>query len=228
MNKRHVLRRAALTSFLAIGGGATAAVAGPVTWSTAVGGNGNVYEVIVDDSVSWDAARSAAQAAGGDLATIESQAEQGFIESILSSAAAPQGSYWFGLGETATEGVYQAINGGSQPFTHWLPGEPNNSGGVENVAAVLWSPDAADAGYAARRGFWTDEPVSGYPAAGAPTPGELDVFRGGYLVEHAADDSGGGDGGGEPNAIPLPAAALTFPLGAAFAGIFYRRMRTRA
>ena len=43
------------------------------------------------------------------------------------------------------------------------------------------------------------------------------------MVEIAADDNGGGNGGG--NAVPLPAAVYAFPMGAAFAGYFYRRMR---
>jgi len=71
--------------------GASAASAAPVVWSGA-GGNGNTYDVILDGGASWDAARAAAQAAGGDLATIDSQEEQSFVESVLRSNNAGTGS----------------------------------------------------------------------------------------------------------------------------------------
>ena len=227
MKMRTAFRAAVGAALLSCGAGA--ALAGPVVWDTSAGGNGNTYEVVVNDSLSWDDARSAAQAAGGDLATITSQAEQSFVESILGSASAPTGSYWFGLRETLTEGVYQHVSGESSSFTNWMTGEPNNAAGVENVGAVLWTPDGGDAGLLPRRGRWNDEPVSGYPADGLTLPAEADVYRGGYLVEIAGDDNGGnGNGGGTPNAVPLPAAVFTFPAAAAFAGVFYRRMNRRA
>ena len=222
MNICTALRAAACAALLSCGAGA--AVAAPVVWSTGAGGNGNSYEVVINDDVSWDAARSAAQAAGGDLATITSQAEQSFIEGVLGSANAGTGSYWFGLRETATEGVYQHVSGETSPFTNWMIGEPNNAAGVENVGAVLWTPDGGDAGLLPRRGRWNDEPVAGYPSGGLTLPAEADVYRGGYIVEIAADVNGGNP----PNAIPLPAAVFTFPAAAAFAGVFYRRMSRRS
>ena len=225
MNIRTAFRAAACAALLSTGAGA--ALAGPVVWDASSGGNGNTYEVVVNDTISWDAARSAAQAAGGDLATITSQAEQSFVESILVSSNAPTGSYWFGLREAGFEGNYQYVSGESSLFRNWMTGEPNNAGGVENVGAVLWTPDGGDPGLLPRRGRWNDEPVSGYPTDGLTLPGQADVFRGGYLVEVAADDNGGGDGG-TPNAVPLPAAVFTFPAGAAFAGLFYRRMSRRS
>lgn len=211
---------------LGVGAGvATIASAAPVTWDTSQGGNGNTYDVILDANASWDAARSAAQAAGGDLATIASQQEQDFVESVLSSNAADTGSYWIGIRE-ASEGVYQQVDGQALGFANWAQSQPDNSQGSESVGALLWATDAdaaADPGMLARRGGWNDAPVSGYPIDGLVTP-PADALRAGYLFEIAADDGGGGgDDGG--TAVPLPAGALAFPLGAAFAGIFYRRMR---
>src|SRR3954454_14686334 len=97
MKIRTVTRAAVGAALLSCG--ASAALAGPVVWSSGSGGDGNSYEVVINNTVSWDAARSAARAAGGELATITSQAEQSFVESVLSSSAAPIGSYWFGLRE---------------------------------------------------------------------------------------------------------------------------------
>jgi hypothetical protein len=232
MTPRTLFRTSALAALLSVGaGGAATAVAGPVVWDTSAGGNGNSYEVVVDNSIAWDAAQGSAEAGGGYLATINSQAEQDFVQSVLSSSNAPTGSYWFGLRETVVEGNYQNFNGEPLTFSHWYPGEPNNSQGVEQVGALLWTADGGDASLLPRRGAWNDEPLSGYPAAGLTTPLQADVLRGGYLVERTAADTGGdggGDDGGTPNAVPLPAAALTFPLGAAFAGVFYRRTRRQA
>jgi hypothetical protein len=206
------------------------AAASPVTWNTGDGANGNTYDVIVNNSISWDAARAAAQAAGGDLATIDSAQEQSFVESVLTTNVAATGSYWFGVRE-ASEGVWQSVNGKGLSYTNWSPGEPNNAGGVETFGAILWtSGTTADAAAMARKGKWNDEPTSGYPAAGLTTP-PPDALRGGYLVEipgtgsgGGTDDNGGTDSGGT-NAVPLPAAVFAFPVGAGFAALFYRRMR---
>ena len=141
----------AVGALVAVGAGGGSALGAPVVWNPAAGGNGNSYEVVVDNTVSWDAAGRAAESAGGHLATITSPAEQSFIESVLDSANAPTGSYSFGLRDTSAEGTYQNINGESLPFTHWLPGAPNNAGGVENVGAVLWTPDGGDSALLPRR-----------------------------------------------------------------------------
>ena len=205
---------AAAAAALLAGASASAA---PVVWD---GGNGNTYDFVLDANASWDAARAAAQAAGGDLVTIESQAEQDFVESLLQSQFADTGSYWIGLRE-ATEGAWQSINGQPVAFTNWAPDQPDNSQGAETVGAILWANDAdsaADPGMLARRGGWNDAPVSGYPVAGLVNP-PGDALRAGYLIEIAADDGGPG------TTIPLPAAVYAFPVGMSVAGIFYRRMR---
>ena len=168
MKIRTVLRTAACAALMSCGAGA--ALAGPVVWNSGSGGNGNSYEVVIDNTVSGDAARNAAHAAGGERATITSQAEQSFVERVLSSSSAPIGSYWFGLREQSAEGNYQYVTGESSPFHNWLAGEPNNAGGVETVGAVLWTPDNGDSNGLARRGHWNDEPASGYPGAGLATP----------------------------------------------------------
>ena len=57
-----------------------------------------------------------APAAGGALPTISPHAEQKLLNSKLTSANAPTGSYWFGIRET-TERVYQHITGEALGFT---------------------------------------------------------------------------------------------------------------
>jgi hypothetical protein len=205
----------------------SAAPAAPAVFDTGAGATGNTYDVILDGALSWDGARAAAQAAGGDLATIDSAAESSFILSLLTNNNAPTGGYFFGLQEAA-EGQYLPVTGGQSAFSNWAPNLPDNANGSETVGQILWTSPAdttaTDPAQLARSGKWNDVPTSGYPVNGLNVP--PDVLRGGYLVEIAAtDDGGGSDGGG--TAIPLPAAVYAFPVGMSFAGIFYRRMRRR-
>jgi hypothetical protein len=115
-------------------------------------------------------------------------------------------------------------------YTHWAPGEPNNHGTAGEIAgAVLWSNGTpGDAGAAERKGGWNDAPRGGYPDGVTFPP--ADALRAGFLVEIQAEGTGGGGGGtdagggGGGASAPLPAAVFAFPVGALFAGIFYRRM----
>lgn len=52
------------------------AIAAPTEWKVSEGGNGHLYEVIVEPSlVTWDQAQSIALSKGGYLATLTSKAE---------------------------------------------------------------------------------------------------------------------------------------------------------
>lgn len=218
--------RAALSAAASLLLGAATASAAPVVWNSGTGANGNTYDVVFDADASWDAARAAAQAAGGDLVTIESQAEQDFVESVLTANSALTGAYWFGLQEV-TEGVFQHVDGRALGYTNWAPNEPDNAAGNESVGQILWSDPnlpLPDPNALARQGAWNDAPTVGFEGGVNQVPS--DAFRGGYLIEIAATGGGDGDGDG-PTAIPLPAAAYAFPAGAGMVGLFYRRMRRR-
>lgn len=224
------LRAAAASAAASLLLGAAAASAAPVVWNSGTGANGNTYDLVFDADASWDAARAGAQARGGDLATIESQAEQDFIESVLTSNSALTGAYWFGLQET-TEGVFQHVDGNPLGFANWAPNEPDNAAGIETVGQILWSDPnlpLPDPNALARQGRWNDAPAAGFTGGVDQVPS--DAFRAGYLIEIAATNGGDGDGDGDsdgPTVIPLPAAAYAFPAGAAMTGFFYRRMRRR-
>ena len=59
------------------------AIADPVEWPIASGGNGHLYEAILTDPVTWDDTQTAAEAAGGYLATITSPEENAFVFSLV-------------------------------------------------------------------------------------------------------------------------------------------------
>jgi len=220
---------AAVAAFAACVLGAAGARAGTIT----TGPGGHQYEVVVDKSISWSGAKAAAEQAGGFLATIGDQTEQDFVESLLANTGSPSGSYWFGLHETATEGDFRPLSGKPLSYDHFLNGQPDNNGSQEVAGSVLWAAKADegtnDAGV--RKGFWNDLPDVN-PTASSIYP---DLVRGGYLVEFkgtgAGFDNGDGDnllagGVGQPPAsVPLPAAALLFPAGAAIAAAASRRLR---
>lgn len=65
----------------------TTVLAAPVQWL----GNGHWYDLVLDNSSSWDQADAIAASRGGYLATITSSGEQSFIESMLSASACPSG-----------------------------------------------------------------------------------------------------------------------------------------
>jgi len=211
------------------------------TAGTLVSGPGaHQYEVVTGTDVSWEQAKADANARGGFLATIGDAAEQSFVEKLLSDDSAPSGAYWFGLHETGTEGDYRHLSGAKPSYTHWFAGQPDNFGGNETSATILWS-NSADAASMSRRGFWNDLPPgkAGYPQVASLFP---DLVPKGYLVEYAGSGSSasfnngdgdnrlaeGNDGnGGNPNSVPLPLATSGFPAGALVAGLAARRIRRR-
>ena len=201
---------------------AGAAGAGTIL-GTATGPGGHTYEVVSDSSLNWTGAKAAAANSGGFLATIGDAAEQSAVEKLLTDSGAPSGAYWFGLHETSTEGDYRHITGAVPTYTHWLPSQPDNFGGTENSGSILWS-NAGDQSFS-RRGFWNDLPDNnvGYPQA---LPQYPDLIPKGYVVEFKGTGAGFDNGDGDaPKSVPLPAAALAFPLGLIAAGWAAKRVR---
>lgn len=148
---RKGVRRAALGVALAMT--ASAALAAPVLWDTASGGNGHWYEIRA--AATWADALAAADASthlglDGYLVTLTSLAEEQFIYSNVSTA-----TYWFAGSDTETEGVWKWMAGpelgqvfwtggpgGAAPsgaYANWFAGEPNQFGGNEDFALANWS-----------------------------------------------------------------------------------------
>lgn len=91
---------------------------------------GHWYER-VDDEVTWNTAKAAAEARGGYLAVITSSAENQWIVDNLGGAATLD--HWLGAyRETAARYAWTWVNGESWSYTNWWPGEPN--GGLTETA----------------------------------------------------------------------------------------------
>ncbi len=102
--------------------------------------NGSRYFCSAENNHTWEQARILANAAGGHLAVICSQAENDFLQDGLLADFA-----WIGYTDGAAEGDFLWINGETCGYTNWNDGEPNNSGDGEDFARILKSS-----------GKWTD------------------------------------------------------------------------
>ena len=207
-------------SFLAVGAGCVIAVLacsgaeGGIVWPVDQGGNGHSYQLVVNNTITWSQAVSAAAADGGYLATITSAAENQFIDNLLSGQSAPTGSYWIGLTRISPTntptGSFKWITGEPLVFTNWSPGVPDNFKGVEDSGSVLWTASTSVA-TASRRGHWNDLPNIGYPSQYQSFAG-TDLARGGYLIEFNSGTGGSSGPTSSPSgsAVPLPSAAWLF------------------
>ncbi|KAL3837197.1 hypothetical protein ACJMK2_022568 [Sinanodonta woodiana] len=86
---------------------------------------------------------------GGVLVTIESEAEQKFIEDLMQNITFTVAGLWIGANELHPENQRKWANGQQFTYVNWAQGEPNNWPIVENCAEILTSDFA-----------WNDERCS--------------------------------------------------------------------
>ena len=85
----------------------------------------------------WQEAQAQAQSLGGNLVTINNQAEQDWL---ISTFGVNQ-TLWIGLTDEVTEGTFNWVSGEISTYTNWLPGEPNNGwDGEDYVEMNFGSP----------------------------------------------------------------------------------------
>jgi len=100
--------------------------------------NNSSYQV-VNLGMNWYDAKAYAEAVGGRLASITSQAEQDFIQSLLSRYGT-QNSYWLGgywIGNTSNPATdFHWLSGEPATFSAWAPGQPD-AGGASNQAIAF-------------------------------------------------------------------------------------------
>lgn len=88
---------------------------------------GHTYYVS-NNRMSWYNAKLLCEEKGGHLVTISDLAENTFVYENTTDKS------WLGLTDEAQEGVWEWVTGEEVNFTHWLPGEPNNSSNDEHYA----------------------------------------------------------------------------------------------
>ena len=101
--------------------------------------NGHMYAVI-GKSMTWHEAKAYCESLGCHLVTITSEAEQLFIQSIISS----KNHYWLGATDEKQEGVWEWVTGETWSYANWSRGQPDNAGGVEHylhITSDQWGRD---------------------------------------------------------------------------------------
>jgi len=97
--------------------------------------NGSTY--LLTSYGTWQEAQAQAQSLGGNLVTINSQAEQDWLVSTFGVNQ----TLWIGLTDEVTEGTFKWVSGEISTYTNWLPGEPNNGwDGEDYVEMNFGSP----------------------------------------------------------------------------------------
>ena len=87
--------------------------------------SGNTY--------TWSEANSITQDYGFYLVTINSQEEQGFIQTALTGSV---GEVWIGLTDENTENEWEWVTGEPYNFESWVDGQPDNASGNENYVEL--------------------------------------------------------------------------------------------
>ena len=121
MMRKSVVLVVALVVVLGWGSGASAV---PIEWTVASGGNGHFYEAVdLGTGISWNDAKTAAEAAGGYLATITSAGEDAWVGANLLPLIVGTGGGrlgpWLGGFQDTSSPFYSEPDGGWA----WVTGE---------------------------------------------------------------------------------------------------------
>jgi hypothetical protein len=93
--------------------------------------NGHTYLLLSPNT--WTASQAEALSLGGNLVTVNSQAEQDFLYNTFGNWEGSPRYLWIGLTDAASQGNFVWINGEPVMFTFWAPGEPTNGPGEDYV-----------------------------------------------------------------------------------------------
>lgn len=140
----------------------------PIVWSALNGGNGHLY-MLTPTRGTWTTEEAAAETMGGTLVSINSQAEQDFLNSnflVGNTATVP---LWIGLTDltpAGSAGYSTWVTGESVAYTNFNPDEPNSLNSGEHYIAMNWHYSF---GSSATMGTWNDLPNEGSTVSYNPT-----------------------------------------------------------
>ncbi|MEM6313681.1 MAG: lectin-like protein, partial [Planctomycetota bacterium] len=157
----------------------------------ATAGNGHYYAL--SSYGTWAEAQAEAEAAGGHLVTIGSQAEQDFLERTFLDSSPTTGVstatdypdvLWIGLSDSANEGTFEWVTGEAVTYTNWQADEPNDlqevggeDFGVLNWHWVQWR-NSSNYDTSPEPGSWNDIPGTGHDGGTDGAAGVAQNYRG--------------------------------------------------
>uniref|UniRef100_A0A8C9XKG9 Galactose-specific lectin nattectin-like n=1 Tax=Sander lucioperca TaxID=283035 RepID=A0A8C9XKG9_SANLU len=86
----------------------------------------------------WIDAETFCQTAGGNLASIHSDAEHQFIKAFIQQVAGTPRPSWIGGSDAVKEGTWLWTDGSKFNYKTWNVGEPNNCCGGEDCLTMNW------------------------------------------------------------------------------------------
>ena len=95
--------------------------------------------MVVNKSLIWEEARTSCLSQGGDLASVGSEEEDNFINSLGSN-------FYLGGSDSAQEGTWVWSDGTAWTYVNWGSGAPNNQDNDEHCVIGNWFG----------RGHWQD------------------------------------------------------------------------
>ncbi len=101
-------------------------------------------------AATWAAAEATAVQLGGHLVSIEDAEENEWVRANVANYGGVDRRLWIGFNDVQVEGQFTWTDGTPTSYTNWNPGEPNNSGGIEDFTELLGS-----------NGRWNDQDADG-------------------------------------------------------------------
>lgn len=114
--------------------------------------NGHQYCLTTADT--WTASETEAVTKGGNLVTINDQAEQDWLLQTFGNTD----PLWIGSNDAKVEDSFLWSSGEKSNYTNWLPGEPNNGecNANEDYTVMNWSSTTGGWNDLKEEGFWQD------------------------------------------------------------------------
>lgn len=154
--------------------------------------NNSTYYLL--EAAPWTESQAEAVSLGGNLATINDQAENDWVVDTFGSVGGVDRDLWIGLTDEASEGTFIWASGSDATFRNFDDGQPSDGGvtGFEDFVYITVIPfDPQDPRFPSlNTGFWNDVndvrtgpgPAFGVVEIEIPEPTSLALVAGGLLV----------------------------------------------